>query len=278
MDILLRNMEFMEKLCCYLDLIGFKSAVEKDSEIAFELLNNYQGVLEISKIVNQIFDATKYSSFEDFIPMSDSLFITGINPDSFIKDISEFLVDCYLFDAQNGETQKTLFKGAISFGEIETFTQNCLIDKSIVKQKNILGKGIDSSVSLYENHKNDKGPRIFIDSIVYEKLSKEIKEAYLFSNGNIKELLWPYCQFDNKNEFNCLITKYSIEFLRTSIEQYKKNRLEKWSSYYSEFVKLVLNAGMQAAKNRNSYNEMKDIFTTVLNDEINIFFQLAETN
>ena len=253
--------EKMKKICCFIDILGFKEAVNNNS--AFDLLENYQGTFEIAEIVNSIFNGNKYTSFCDFIPMSDSLFITGKDTNLFLKDLSTFLAETFLYNS--GTSKKiTLFKGAIAYDELETIAQNCKLNFKMNKQNNIVGKAVDNAVLLDSSNRSNKGPRIFIDDAFYDQLKKDSIEKYILVENNTKELLWPYYAFDSNNDFEMELKKYEIDWLEKSLELYKCYKKEIFSEHYEEFVKLVIKTAVQTAKRRNYYDALKKEFESLI--------------
>ncbi|UTC88888.1 hypothetical protein [Treponema denticola] len=253
----------MKKICCFIDILGFKEAVNNNS--AFDLLENYQGTFEIAEIVNSIFNGNKYTSFCDFIPMSDSLFITGVveAANLFLKDLSTFLAEVFLYNS--GISKKiTLFKGAISYDELETIEQNCKLNFKMNKQNNIVGKAVNNAVLVDFSNRSNKGPRIFIDDAFYAQLKKDSIEKYILVENNTKELLWPYYAFDSNNDFVNELIKYKIEWLKKSLELYNCYKNEIFSEHYEEFVKLVIKTAVQTAKRRRNYDELKKEFESII--------------
>ena len=250
-----------EKICCFIDILGFKEAVNNNS--AFDLLENYQGTFEIAEIINSIFNGNKYTSFCDFIPMSDSLFITGEDTNLFLKDLSTFLAETFLYNS--GTSKKiTLFKGAIAYTELETVQQKCKVNFKMNKQNNIVGKALNNAVLLDAINKNNKGPRIFINDTFYAQLKKDSIEKYILVENNPKELLWPYYAFDSNNDFVNELIKYKIEWLKKSLELYNCYKNEIFSEHYEEFVKLVIKTAVQTAKRRRNYDELKKEFESII--------------
>ena len=253
--------EKMKKICCFIDILGFKEAVNNNS--AFDLLENYQGTFEIAEIINSIFNGNKYTSFCDFIPMSDSLFITGEDTNLFLKDLSTFLAETFLYTS--GTSKKiTLFKGAIAYTELETVQQKCKVNFKMNKQNNIVGKALNNAVLLDAINKNNKGPRIFINDTFYAQLKKDSIEKYILVENNTKELLWPYYAFDSNNDFVNELIKYKIEWLKKSLELYNCYKNEIFSEHYEEFVKLVIKTAVQTAKRRRNYDELKKEFESII--------------
>ena len=259
----------MKKICCFIDILGFKEAVNNNS--AFDLLENYQGTFEIAEIINSIFNGNKYTSFCDFIPMSDSLFITGKDTNLFLKDLSTFLAETFLYNS--GTSKKiTLFKGAIAYDELETVQQKCKVNFQMNKQNNIVGKALNNAVLLDAINKNNKGPRIFIDDTFYDQLKKDTIEKYILVENNTKELLWPYYAFDSNNDFEMELKKYEIDWLVKSLELYNCYKNKTFSKCYEEFVNLVIKTAVQTAKRIDFYDKIREEFISIITKSYNTLF------
>ena len=60
----------MDKICTYLDLLGFSNYMNTNFEDAMLLVENYQNILQMGFSVED----NEFSSFSDFLPFSDSIF------------------------------------------------------------------------------------------------------------------------------------------------------------------------------------------------------------
>lgn len=95
-----------QKCVAFLDILGFSSYIKNDTSGAINLLETANQVIK-----NRLIDpaSSTYNepslqnmakihsaeSFEAYLPMSDSIFIIGQNPDDFVEQVSSFLCSCY---------------------------------------------------------------------------------------------------------------------------------------------------------------------------------------
>lgn len=102
------------KLLPILDILGFGNHTYTNVEEALELLSDYQTIINQKIIDNKLHPPSSYSnqlqdlakqnivdSFEYFLPFSDSLFIQSSTANDFVKQISSFLLDCFLLKSNN---------------------------------------------------------------------------------------------------------------------------------------------------------------------------------
>ena len=103
----------MKKRCAviYLDLLGFKSFSNEDTEAALEVLLDFHTVLKnrqheeqirpLASIPNERLkrpaERKASDSFNYFLPMSDSIFILSEEPDKVAAQLSTFLSESFLF-------------------------------------------------------------------------------------------------------------------------------------------------------------------------------------
>ena len=92
----------------FLDLLGFSEYIKSYLSGAARLLESQRQILHVklrdtewyksknSEISNLGRDHL-VSSFKNFLPFSDSLFITSETPDLFVRQLGHFLIDAFLF-------------------------------------------------------------------------------------------------------------------------------------------------------------------------------------
>ena len=84
-----------QKICCYLDLLGFSSFTKSEEPNEYcSVLENYAQVLQ--QKLDSFLTAYPYESFESFIPFSDGIFLTTSidKGDSFLQELSNFYTTC----------------------------------------------------------------------------------------------------------------------------------------------------------------------------------------
>lgn len=209
------------KIITYLDILGFSAYIQENEEYTIELLQNYS--LQISYLKD--LKEKSFKTFDYFVPMSDSIFITSSNFSEHIFALSEFLLNCFQYSSSNFNTEShkdgtdpretiqselklengivntyptkikvfpLLFRGGISNGDFKSYStlsiKKNLLDKS--SQTNFIGKGVVEVVKLEQI--DLKGPRIFLNKSIVKNTKK--RKKYLASvpnNKDLYELLWP---------------------------------------------------------------------------------------
>ncbi|MGE8723285.1 hypothetical protein ACO2KH_18280 [Leptospira terpstrae] len=272
----------------FLDLLGFSQYVKTDHSAANQLLVNYLEIFSFRK--DNFFESqtglekNKIDSFEDFIPFSDSIFLTSNNINKFIPQLSQFLLDSFIYrgrdmrsptdpgnphiiETMDFELKKrkikpkmvkencfpVLFRGGISSGEINSASIPALHKSALIKLPIITGEAVVNAVELEKN--GQKGPRILISKNTYSEITSDsiklLSKPFDIENINF-ELYWPSIIFyrstapeiDLKNEF--------AELFEISINlwsAYKK--FPKLENHYFNFMKLVFKSGELAFKNNS---------------------------
>ena len=125
----------------YLDLLGFESFSNKDSDAALRILEDFQEVLSMRRLTAHLnlavsvqepliklpSDHTSLDSFECFLPMSDSVFILSDEPEKVAAHLSTFLVDSFVLrghtfrnaDISDVHKQRVTIIGRANSGEVE---------------------------------------------------------------------------------------------------------------------------------------------------------------
>lgn len=287
----------MGTIVAFLDILGFGNYSNTDIDSTLELLADFEYIIE-EKIIDSTLhppesykdDALKeiaenrtISSFVNFIPCSDSIFIQSMIPDLFLKQLSHFLLGCFLLKSHaysnpedttnpvevtissvssNGVKKlKTnwfplLFRGGISFGESRVFDINSIHDSGINKTKNIAGAAVVKAVKKLEPL--GKGPRLFLDNELYEKLDSVTQDFCLpFSNNNF-EFLWPAFHYIDSNDVKSEIAK-SSSLIVPAANLWKAYNHYPFGCHYWEFLKLIVVSTQKYAELHSYQNGTVDI-------------------
>lgn len=268
------------KCVAYLDILGFKNYIidNETSAYAANVLFNSSHVLH-TRIIDQkthpidsyedelkpLVLRTSVTSFERYLSLSDSIFITSNDVNLFIKQLSTFLSSCFLFQASaygqpsnptnpeivyekvwdkesksfiNRETKwyPVLFRGGISYGEVLYDSAISIIDEEVKQTHNVIGKAVVSAVSL---EKKGKGPKLFIDDNFYHQLDEENKKFVSIDEGGNKYYLWPARHFIYENNLDSIFTDFR-EFMDAAISLWKAYKERGFGEHYFEFMKLVM--------------------------------------
>lgn len=100
----------MDRVVCFIDILGFGATCAEDSTGALRLLANYQHILETKITDAQMHPPQSYGdaslqklaqditidAFDTFLPFSDNIFITSDKPDQFMRQLSSFLLESFM--------------------------------------------------------------------------------------------------------------------------------------------------------------------------------------
>lgn len=258
-----------EKIVAYLDLLGMSNRIRSNTEEAIQAYQTYHTILKTKIIDDKIHPPEKYegknlkdlaintsvNSFESFLPFSDSIFISSSNYQSFLQQLSSFLVDCFIYTSQIYEfpecssdptlivdgTKKehiwpTLFRGGISIGECIPIQVIGILDKKPNEMPCLSGKAVVESVNLEHCI---KGPRIIFNEATYKKFPDEVKQYIVNTEKqNIYELLWPgfhYIKTNGRSE----LKKFSALFT-PAVNLWRFYNHTEYSEHYFRFMKLIV--------------------------------------
>jgi hypothetical protein len=228
----------MEAIVAFLDILGFKDYVATDIAAAGRLLGAHSTTL--IRLEDQLHHPpSRYDdpgcrdlaqrhaldSFQQFLPMSDSIVIVGTPPEPFVEQLSTFLVDAFQIEGhafahpddpaspirQNMEILSlsglsetkcnwfpALWRGGISYGQVEiatlpTIHNNC--PKCAVVP---FGSAVVEAVKL---EGSGKGPRLFCSAKVAERVSGTAARLLVPCEAcKGYEILWPASVFTPTND------------------------------------------------------------------------------
>lgn len=263
------------KSLAYLDFLGFSNIVEnEDFSYANEFLQTPNIIIGIAmweqkhkeskayaeECLQKIAKKNQVDSFEDFLALSDSIFIVSSEANIFIEQLSSFLYRCFIYNKFYYPSKKlrhpkqkhyppVFFRGGISFGEVN-FSEMIAIEngKNQKRTRNIIGKAVIQAVQLEKQGKS-LGARISIEQGFYEKLDDEHKN-FVYTDAHGKYLLWPAFII---NQNSCINAERNSakDFLDELFKMYKyyenKGKMyEKVVVNYLETIKMALNSFKQA--------------------------------
>lgn len=277
------------KICAYIDILGFKEVLINDRKGAIQLISDYQEILNIKKTdeilfrehyakkekdiqLKSLFESSIIDSFEYFIPFSDAAFVVSADIDKFILQISNFFIDTFLLSgykfadhsAKSRDdllqmTPKTkwyplLFRGGISYGECIPYKNYQIIEGKVTQNYNLIGKAVAEAV---KNENIDKGPRLFCDRQFYDMVSKNESRQILIQirdHIGIYEILWPMPYIMEKG-----INRYQ-ELLEISLNLWLYFNHEEYGLHYFKLLELIVKSIFEAYKtNKNEYQRIMDV-------------------
>lgn len=277
------------KVVAYLDLLGFSNTVLRNTEEALSMLQSYNSILHLGIVESKLHPSSGYipelqglakrnstEAFNDFLPFSDSIFITSDNCSDFLLQLGAFLFKSFHFtahfyahpdnkmdpleasgfevvdDGKEGVTVEkkpcrkppALFRGGVAFGEVNPIKPTALIDGNRTEVYTLLGEAVVKAVGM---EKTVKGPRIVFGQDVYEQIDEktQLYTRSLPEDSGLYELLWPGMGFilENpmENEF--------VRFIETFIPAYniwKYYRNDKVVCvHYERFLELIVSSALK---------------------------------
>ena len=292
----------------YLDLLGFKNYTNGDPAGALMLLDNYQIVLKSKLIDDSLMPAKKYptknlqklaakgsiSSFDTILPFSDSMFFTSNNLTDFIAQLSTFLIESFLFVAQEyvrptDQSNPTkvitsvnssvgmitseenwfppLFRGGVSYGEVFTsMTAHNKVEGVWHFNSPLLsGKAVSNAVIL---EGSGKGPRVYCDKNFRAAVGKKKVNKYIveLQKGELFEILWPAFIYIESNENETELQEFDKLFV-PAVRLWKAYNHKEYGSHYYEFMRLIIKSTLVYFSDKNYQTQAENYISKVLERE-----------
>jgi len=282
------------RICAFIDILGFSDIVRKDISGALELLTDFHEDInmrltdmiihkhhydehEKDPVLKELFERIIIDTFEYFIPFSDSAFILANNADKFVFQISNhllgsFILRGYIYDDHHSRDKDNvlqvnnserkwyplLFKGGIAYGDCVPIKIKQIAGSKIVEIYNVLGTAVVEVVGL---EKSIKGPRLFCTAKFYNRISNDDSRRIVVPSGidNIYEVLWPMPHVMEKG-----INGYK-QLLEIGINLWKHFNHEEFGFYYFKFVELIIKSILETYRNdldgmNHAKQTMKEVF------------------
>lgn len=273
------------KAVAYLDLLGFSNAVIRDTDEALSMLENYNSILQIGLSESIIHPSSNYSaelqdlarrnsieSFDDFLPFSDSIFITSEDCSDLLMQTGGFLEKTFHFtshiyaspedeqdpmayhnigmvdDGTGGlkavdiprRVPPTLFRGGVAYGDVEIITPIGILNKGKTRSYTLFGGAVVQAVGL---EKKVKGPRIVFSKEVYSKLDQRAKLycRLLPEDKNFYELLWPGMGYllENRSTFQNEFSHF-YDMFTPAYNLWRFYKDKEVGVHYERFIELIV--------------------------------------
>jgi len=295
-----------KKTVAFLDLLGFSNYVKNNLHGANLLLINYHAVIDNmeintrnkvnpdnSAVLLELESRLRTTSFDQFLPFSDSIVISANNPDLFIKQLSSFLLHCFKTNSNqflNPEvphnptivTSKNLdirdqrlemidekenwypvlFRGGVSYNEYSEIISPAINDGEKVNFKNITGLSIVEAVKL---EKKGKGPNIYLNKSFVDRLAQSSQKYILEIEEGFK-LLWPSFIFMDQNDLKREINKFDELFI-SATNLWKAFNHESFGIHYFEFIKLIIESTFRIYREKGLENFAKKYISKKIEEE-----------
>ena len=275
----------------FIDLLGFKNYVDKNINDAWNLLFNIH--IAIEDAISDTKSVGRYDSFENLIPMSDSIVITSTNPDKLIEQLSVFLLTLFnnvsqdyknpenpnnpmeitktnhIFAITNNKIEiknsvkykqnqyPPLFRGGISYGDVIIFDTNSIKLFKMEQTRNILG------VPFIESYKLESlpdSPSILLSEKFYKELKNKVSKKYIakktINKKSYHELLWPGYFFEETGLSSILVKFQEIFIPAYNLWIFFKN--EKYANKYSNLLKLIYKSFIRSIEGKENFQIAKE--------------------
>jgi hypothetical protein len=215
-------------------------------------------------------------SFKDFLPFSDSIFITSDDCSDFLLQLGEFLYKSFhltahfyahpenekdpietrnigLGDDGNGgltvveapcRIPPALFRGGVAFGDVNHVKPTALIDGNRTEGYILVGDAVVKAAGM---EKAVKGPRIVFGHEVFEQLNDDARlyTRSLPEDSNLFELLWPGMPYILENPMENEFSHFCDMFIPVYNlwSYYKNDRVV--SVQYERFIELVVASALR---------------------------------
>lgn len=287
----------MNKAVAYLDILGFSNAVNNSVFDAIMCLNSFNTILSTcirdlkvapmssyDPIIQDLANRMSVSSFEEFIPFSDSVFATSTDCSLFVMQLGNFALKSFMFTShfycytdnlddptltytiglkmnENGGQEivkepyhlpPVLFRGGLSWGEIVNLTPIALIGGNTKVIDTLAGKAVVKAVR-YEQS-GLKGPRLFFDKSLYAQLDERTKKYCRAipekDKTGLFEILWPAMGYITENAYRQEFCKF-YELFDAAYNlwiPFKQNGPSDVAEHYLAFMQLIISGTTQIYK------------------------------
>lgn len=277
----------------YIDVLGFSNAVRKKVSDALSILAQIDTVLQIKyvdgvirkerkstncidPIVDKLNSNNEITAFDYFYCISDSIFFAGKDVNQFIHQLANFVLACYTWSLTS-KLPMMLFRGGISYGNLRFVELICGSQNKVKPNTSICGEPVVNAV---EDEKKFclKGPRLILDSDVYEKLDADIRRNYISKlNLDINitegkeyyEILWPAFIFIPKNFGKVNEIENMNELLSIAYSHYATYKSNSTiMGHYNSLIDLILRSARHIFLQYKRLTEFESYITKVT-DELN---------
>ncbi len=294
----------MKKMAvAYLDLLGFRDYVSIDIQGSARLLMDYSETLNeafsgefdvppnrLSMIPDaadaRIREHNALTSFRDFLPMSDGVFITAEDPSLLVFQMSNFLINSFVlrghvFDmpmdrgdptrvsittvvgTQDGieEVEEeehwfpVLFRGGVTWGEVVPLKMRSMISGEKDLVTNLIGSGVVEAVRIEQ--KRTHGPRILCSLSLVGELDEGsqrfVGPVFDDPEATESEIYWPMALFEGHENVHVGLCNAFGSFLRSAINLWKSQMFRAPEKHYRAFTRLLIQSALRQYPKQESY-------------------------
>ena len=265
----------MPSIVAYLDVLGFSSYTEEDFAGALRLLSHQELILRQKLQDGELHPPSSYpdaslaalaeahlvSSFEHFLPFSDSLFIVSETPDMFARQLSHFLIECltlvgYVYDDPDNPSRPEavkavefpsgaaheeswyppLWRGGMAAGDLVFGGVTGIEHGKEVRVPNLAGPAVVKAVVA---EKKLRGPRLLCEAGFENNCGPDVRRYFRSAAPGVSELLWPAFIYNLNNESRIEVFEFQ-KLWRPAVGLWKSKRGHVSFEHYDEFLKLLI--------------------------------------
>jgi hypothetical protein len=286
----------MQGAFAFLDLLGFSEYTKTDLVGAARLLESQRTILttrladanwyrDHGTPVNAFASARLATSFDHFLPFSDSICIASSDPNLFLRQLAAFLTNAFLYTGHayayrdnpenptaidvpvfgaSGITQETqnwfpaLWRGGLGYGRVEVFGSHGLVDKTLCALPLLIGEPVLEAVALEKS--NRRGPRLFCRPGFKHNISDGLLQPFFVpaEGGDCEEFLWTGCNYNDTGKFEIEFGTIH-ELLEPAIALWEAKRGTNVEGHYWAFVLLVVRGALKWAETRQRLTDARDL-------------------
>lgn len=282
------------KIIAYIDLLAMSNFVRENVVDSIDVFSGYNHILK-TKIIDEriqpastekdpnlkaLLERTSVSSFDYFLPFSDSIFLASSNPDKFIEQLCHFILSCYLYNADaykdnplnpskpfankmlgldgniyEHNVYPILFRGGLCIGNITNGSLMGRANGNNQEMPVLIGEPVVKAVKM---ESVVKGPRVILDEQTYQNLGlKSQKYIRKTEVGNYYEVLWPSYHFIEPNGKSELY-KFK-ELFDPAVNLWYAFNHTLFSTHYFALLSLITASTLSFAKKIGCQNEAEQL-------------------
>jgi len=265
----------MPTIVAFLDVLGFSDYAKEDPDGAVRLLGHQEFILRLKIHDGKFYPPSKYpdpslaataeahlvDSFKHFLPFSDSIFIVSETPDKFARQLSHFLIECFLLighafddgeDPANPETVEItefpsgarhkqkwyppLYRGGLGTGAVTVGGVTAVEDGKDLRVPNLAGAAVVEAVMA---ERKCRGPRLLCVAGFEKNFGPDIQRYFRKVTEETYELLWPAFIYNLNNNPSNEMSQF-VKLWSPAVALWKSKRGHKAFEHYDEFLKLLV--------------------------------------
>lgn len=290
----------MPTIVAYLDVLGFSSYTERDLAGAIGLLKHQQFILDekladagvyqaAGQNITPIAQAHLVDSFLHFLPGSDSTFLVSNEPDKFVRQFSNFLIECLqlvghayadpynvrqpevvqIKDAVTGRVTQgnwfpPLWGGGLATGTLQAFRVKGIENRNPVDTPNLVGTAIVKAVRATSTA---RGPRLFCEAGFERNFGVDIQPFFRRVNPEMMELLWPAFAYLDGDRPDLEIQHFD-DLWGPGVGLWKSKKGHRAFEHYDEFLRLLIRSAIAWGNAVGFATEIRELVSSRIRDDI----------